>query len=128
MPFRCAGCDTVVQSMDQANCKCTNPYFAECVTIHYTHAEGPGEVVSKSYNNQGASVDDAGISKPATIRNLVPRKLACNVPVKSKPVFSIMRSIVTCSQCLAFIEKLNNRSTECQSSEARTTEPITHST
>ena len=53
MPFKCARCGKVVQSMDQAECECANPFFIRCALIHYIHTEGPGEVFAKSYKGGG---------------------------------------------------------------------------
>ena len=118
MPYKCASCSTIVQKLENAECECENPFFIECALVHYIHQEGPGKVVSKSYNNQGASIDDEGFSKPITIRNLQELRLGCNF---KKPIhLSIMSSLVSCPDCLAFIEKLKSRSTECQLSEDRT--------
>lgn len=132
MPFKCAQCDTIVQSLADAECECANPFFKECALIHYIHPEGPGEVFAKSYNHQGASVDDEGFSKPLTVRNLQELKLGCLASKTNKKRnlvnTSIMSSLVSCPDCLAFIDQLKSRSKECQLSEVPTTAPITGST
>lgn len=132
MPFKCAQCDTIVQSMDNAECECANPFFVECVLIHYIHPEGPGEVFSKSYNHQGATIDDEGFSKQLTVRNLKQLKLGCLASKTNKKrelvSTSIMSSLVSCPDCLAFIDQLKSRRKQCQSSEEVTMGPTTGST
>lgn len=132
MPFKCARCGKVVQSMDQAECECANPFFIKCALIHYIHTEGPGEVFAKSYNRQGASIDDEGFSVPLTERNLQELRLGCGTSKTNKKRelvnSSIMSSLVSCPDCLAFIDKLKSRSKECQLSEAVTVEPTVGST
>ena len=132
MPFKCAQCDTIVQSMDNAECECANPFFIKCALIHYIHTEGPGEVFAKSYNYQGVSVDDEGFSTPLTVRNLKQLKLGCGASKNNKKRelvrTSIMSSLVSCPDCLVFIDQLKSRSKECQLSEVPTTAPITGST
>ena len=131
MPFKCAQCDTIVQSLADAECECANPFFKECALIHYIHPEGPGEVFAKSYNYHGSSTDDEGFSKPLTVRNLKELKLGCNAPKNNKKRelvrTSIMSSLVSCPDCLAFIDQLKSRSKECQLSEVPTMEPTTDS-
>lgn len=129
MPYKCAQCDKIVQSMDNAECECSSPYFIECATIHYIHPEGPGEIFSKSFNHQGASIDDEGFSKPLTTRNLQELKLGCSVSKTNKKRnlinTSIMSSLVSCANCLAFIQQLKSRSKQCQSLEVPTTDSTT---
>ena len=115
MPFKCAQCGKVVQYMKDADCECSNPYFVQCALIHYIHPKATGEVVAKSYNNQGASIDDEGFSKPITVKNQQQLRLACKVPKTDKrnqTTTSIMSSLVSCPDCLAFIEELKSRSKE----------------
>lgn len=123
MPFKCVNCDTVVQKLDAAECECENPFFVKCEMVHYLHRDGVGEVYAKTYNTQGASIDDEGFSKPLTVRNLQELKLCCNAKklnAKREVIHaSVMQSIVSCPDCLAFIK---SRSTKCQSSEGHTTD------
>ena len=123
MPFKCLNCKTVIQSMEQAECECENPYFVQCALVHYLHPEGPGQVYSKAVQHNGASVDDEGFSRPLTVKNMVTYKLCCKASTKSKnpnkPVTaSILKSIVSCPDCLAFIETRRNKI--CQLPEAPT--------
>lgn len=132
MPFKCINCNKIIQSMDQAECECESPFFVECATIHYIHKDGPGVVYSKILNNGGASIDDEGFSKPLTIRNEQTLNLCCSVnklnSKREQVHATFMRSLVSCPDCLAFINKLNSRRTqECQSLEARTTDSTTDS-
>lgn len=116
MPFKCAQCNKIVQTMKDAECECSNPFFVQCAVIHYIHPNGPGEVVAKSYNNQGASIDDKGFSKPITVKNLQQLRLGCSISKTNSKrnlvTTSIMSSLVSCPDCLAFIEKLKSRSKE----------------
>ena len=117
--------------MEQAECGCENPYFVKCALVHYLHPEGPGEVYSKAVQHNGLSTDNEGFSKPLTIKNIVTYKLACKASIKSKnpnkPVTaSILKSIVSCPDCLAFIEI--RRTKACQSPEARTQDSTVDST
>lgn len=129
MPFKCAVCDKIVQTMDQAECECQNPFFVKCEVVHFLSYDGPGDAYGKSYAAQGAVVGDDETAKPLTVRNLQPLRLGCNMPKQpaNKVVHkSIMSSIVSCPDCLAFIE--TRRTKVCQSSEARTTDSTTDST
>lgn len=108
--------------MDNAECDCQNPYFVQCALVHYIHPDGPGEVFSKAVQHNGASVDDEGKSKPLTIKNTVVYKLACMATKKTtnpnKPVTAtILKQIVSCPDCLAFIE---NRRKACRLPEDHT--------
>ena len=133
MPYKCAQCDTIVQSLEDAECECANPFFKECVLIHYIHPEGPGEVFAKSYANQGASIDDEGFAKPLSVTQKQELRLGCSASKLNKKRelvrTSIMSSLVSCPDCLAFIQTLKSRSNpECQLSEAPTMVPTMAST
>lgn len=128
MPYKCAQCDTIVQSLADAECECANPFFKECVLLHYLHPEGPGEVLATSFATQGASIDDEGFAKPISVTKKQELRLGCLASKTSKKRqltrASIMSSLVSCPNCLAFIQTLKSRSNpECQLSEVPTMAP-----
>lgn len=98
MPFKCLQCDKVAQTISEQFCNCETPNFIKCEVVHLMHPDGPGRRIAKGKKSVGIPTEEPRIEDQYL-------NICCSNQDKI-PIITGIISIITCPECLQFIEQV----------------------